>query len=135
MVLGVDLVVTVASGGAEDGSPTWVTPATDISCLLNGDFVEALTSVRADTTTRCGAFTTSRGLRTSARISFPIDIPDSGTPVFGRTINTYWQFVIKYVSSGTGVTYNTVLTSNSLSGPRDARSVQTVEFEIQAIPS
>lgn len=133
MLLGVDLVVTTASGGAEDGNYTFASPATDISCALR-EFSTPNTSVSVDTTTRCATLTTTRGIRASRKISAVIDVPDSGTPVFGTSVNTVWQFVVKYVSSGSGETLNGALRENNISAPVDGRQTQTVSFDVIALP-
>lgn len=131
MLLGVDLVVTAASGGAEDGAYTFGS-ATDISCALR-EFSSPNTSIKADTTTRCATLVTSRGIRAERKVSLSIDVPDSGTPTFGTSVNTVWQFVIKYISSGSSETLNAAIRENNISSSADGRQVQTMSFDVIAV--
>lgn len=132
MLLGTDLVVTAASGGAEDGSYTFGT-ATNISCALR-EFSTPNTSIAVDTTTRCATLTTNRGIRASRKVTVSIDVPDDGTPTFGTSVNTVWQFVVKYISTGTSETLNAAIRENAISAPADGRQVQTVSFDVIALP-
>lgn len=133
MNLGVDLVVTVdASTGGEDGTPNWASSPTDISAALR-EFSTPNTSVAVDTTTRTATITTTRGIRASRSVNLTIDVPDTGVPVFGTGVNTYWKFVVKFVSSATGETLTTVLRENETSSPADGRSTQRCRFEVQAV--
>jgi hypothetical protein len=128
MLLGTDLVVTAASGGAEDGTYTFGT-AVDISCALR-EFSTPNTSIAVDTTTRCATLTTSRGIRASRKVTLSIDVPDSGTPTFGTSVNTAWQFVIKYISSGSTETLSAAIRENSISSSADGRQVQSVSLDV-----
>lgn len=132
MLLGVDLVVTAASGGAEDGSYTFAT-AVDISCAIR-DFASPNTSIKVDTTTRCATLVTSRGVRAERKITLSIDVPDSGTPTFGTSVNTVWQFVVKYISTGSSETMNAAIRENNISSAADGRQVQSMSFDVIALP-
>lgn len=132
MLLGVDLVVTVASGGAEDGSYTFGT-ASDVSCALRS-FSTPNQAVTVDTTTRCATLTTTRGTRATRTVDMVIDVPDSGALVFGSSVNTVWQIIVKWVSTGSAETLNCALRSNTPSSDADGRQTQTVRFDVIALP-
>jgi hypothetical protein len=127
MLLGTDLVVTVGSGGAEDGTYTFAT-AVDISCALR-EFSSPNTSIKVDTTTRCATLVTSRGIRAERKVTLSIDVPDSGTPTF----NTAWQFVIKYITTGSSETLQAAIRENTISSSADGRQVQSVSFDVFAV--
>jgi hypothetical protein len=131
MLLGTDLLVTVGSGGAEDGTYTFAT-AVDISCALR-EFSSPNTSIKVDTTTRCATLVTSRGIRAERKVTLSIDVPDSGTPTFGTSVNTVWQFVIKYITTGSSETLQGAIRENSISSSADGRQVQSVSFDVLAV--
>lgn len=130
MLVGVDLVVTAASGGTEDGSPSFGS-ATDISAALR-EFSTPNRSIVVDTTTRTATLVTDRGIRAGRDVNVTIDVPDDGTPTFGTSVNTYWQFVVKYITSGSSETLSCKLRENEVSAPADGRQTQRCRFSVYA---
>lgn len=126
------IVVTIADGGVEDGSASYASPATDISCAIR-DWTLSIGATRISSTTRCATIETTAFLRERGTITCTVDIPDSGTPHFGTTAKRYFQIVVKEITSATARTYNCVLTQNELSSPMDALQRQSVTLEIQAV--
>ena len=131
MLVGVDLVLTLESGGAEDGTPTWATPV-DISCATR-EYRSPNRAITVDTTTRCATLVTNKGIRAQRDVSISIDVPDSGVALFGTAVNTYWRVSVKFITSATAEVLICVLRENEISSPAEGRDVQTVRLEVQSV--
>jgi hypothetical protein len=76
---------------------------------------------------------TNRGIRAQRDINLSIDVPDSGAPYFGTTVNAYWRLAVDLIAAASTETMICVIRENEISAPAEGRQVQRVRLEVQSV--